>query len=195
MWPEAHSLAGDPLCLMFKAAVSEWKVACTKEPAKNNERGEERNKKKASHRSRAAPGGHCVSSGLASSLPSSTQSSNHPHLPPPKEKLKAFFWEQRGLPRLLLFTFGRTAIGGKFKHRKRPLVTGRAADGLGGWPWFCWVLSLQGGAQVWDLTADPCLDWHEALSLQLFLRLFPSRKDIAKNITLVRTGEVGLGWE
>lgn len=71
MWPEAHSLAGDPLWLMFKAAVSQWKVARTKEPAKNNERGEERkNKKKESQQ--GSRWGHCVSSGLASSLPSST---------------------------------------------------------------------------------------------------------------------------
>lgn len=114
---------------MFKVLVREWEVACTTEPAKNNARGEEGNKKKEPQR--GSLWGHCVSSCLTSSLPSSTQSSSDPLLPPPKEKLKAFFWEQRGLPRLLLFTFRRTAIGGKFKHRKRPLVTGRAADWLG----------------------------------------------------------------
>jgi hypothetical protein len=27
---------------MFKAAISEWKAVCTEEPAKNNERGEEK---------------------------------------------------------------------------------------------------------------------------------------------------------
>ena len=54
-------------------------------------------------------------------LSSSTQSSNNPLLSPPKEKLKAFFWEKSRLLRPLLFTFGRIAIGGEFKHRKRPL--------------------------------------------------------------------------
>lgn len=142
---------------MFKVPVSEWEVACTTEQqAKNNARGEERKEKKEPQQ--GSLWGHCVSSCLTSSLPSSTQSPNNPLFPPPKEKLKAFFWEQRGLPRLLLFTFGRTAIGGKFKHRKRLLVTGRAADGLGGWSWLCWVLSLRGSVQLWDLTAGPCLD-------------------------------------
>lgn len=125
------------------------------EPAKNNVRGEERNKKKEPQQ--GSLWDHWVSSGLTSSLPPSTPSSNDPLLLPPKEKLKAFFWEQRGLPRLLLFTFGRTAIGGKFKHRKRPLVTGRAADRLGGWSWLCWVCSLLESVQLWDLTAGPCL--------------------------------------
>ena len=88
---------------MFKVPVSEWEVACTTEQAKNNARGEERKEKKDPQQ--GSLWGHCVSSGLTSSLPSSTQSSNDPLLPPPKEKLKAFFWEPRGLPRLLLFTF------------------------------------------------------------------------------------------
>ena len=106
---------------MFKATAGE-KAPCTKEPAKNNEGGEERNNKRKKEKTRRAGFGVTwLSSGLMSPLSSSTQSSNNPLLSPPKEKLKAFFWEKSHLLRLLLFTFGRIAIGGEFKHRKRPL--------------------------------------------------------------------------
>lgn len=91
----------------------------------------------------------CVSSGLTSSLSSSTQSSNNPLLPPPKEKLKAFFWKKGSLLRLLLFTFGRTAIGGEFKHRKRPLLTGRAADRPGRLAAMLGVCTFPIGVQPW----------------------------------------------
>lgn len=93
----------------------------------------ERNRKK---KHRAGLRVICVSSVLTSSLSSSTQSLNNP-LPPQKENLKAFFWKKSSLLRLLLFTFGKTAIGGRvqtqekaFGYRKSCRRPGRLAEML-----------------------------------------------------------------
>lgn len=117
---------------MFQAAVSEQKAACTKEPANNNEGGEKGGKKEKKKKERENMQGRAwgrLRFLWAPLLPVLLHPVlKEPPLPLPKEKLKAFFWKKSSLLRLLLFTFGRIAIGGEFKHRKRPLVTGRAAD-------------------------------------------------------------------
>lgn len=116
--------------------------------AKNNEGGE-KNKKKEKP-CRAGLRVTCVSSGLTTTLSSSTQSSNNPLRPPPKEKLKAFFWKKSSLLRLLLFTFGRTAIAGRVQtqekasgDRKSCRQAGRLAEMLRA------VVPFPAGEQPW----------------------------------------------
>lgn len=81
----------------------------------------------------------------------------HPVLKQPpsassKRKVKSFLLEKGSLLRLLLFTFGRTAIGGEFKHRKMPLLTGRAADRPGRLAAMLGVCTFSIGVQPWDPT-------------------------------------------
>ena len=110
---------------------------------------------------------------------SSAQSSNNPLLSPPEEKLKAFFWKKSSLLRPLLFTFGRTAIGGEFKHRKRPLGYRKSCRHVWKTCHDAAEMHLPRHAQPQDDTGS--LPPHQATRLQLFLelRLFlPSLRDI-----------------
>ena len=146
-----------------------------REVKRKKKKKKKKRKKEKTHR--AGLGVTWVSSGLMSPLSSSTQSSNNPLVSPPKEKLKAFFWKKSRLLRPLLFTFGSTAIGGEFKHRKRPLGHRKSCRQVWKTCHEAAGMCLPRHAQSW---AHGVLPPQRATSLQLFLGLrllLPSLRD------------------